>query len=74
MSDDSGRVDAINRRGTMSAVTFGEAHAKAGLPFTVEELDRLPNYPAQAEVSVLELRDGRYSTAAVTTARLTVPT
>jgi Uma2 family endonuclease len=27
----------------MSAVTFGEAHAKPGLPFTVEELDRLPN-------------------------------
>jgi Uma2 family endonuclease len=27
----------------MSAVTFGEAHAKAGLPFTVEELDRLPD-------------------------------
>src|ERR1700741_299755 len=29
--------------GTMSAVTFGEAYAKAGLPFTVEELDRLPD-------------------------------
>jgi Uma2 family endonuclease len=27
----------------MSAVTFGEAHANAGLPFTVDELDRLPN-------------------------------
>ncbi len=27
----------------MSAVTFGEAHASAGLPFTVDELDRLPN-------------------------------
>jgi Uma2 family endonuclease len=27
----------------MSAVTFGEADAKAGLPFTVEELDRLPD-------------------------------
>ncbi len=27
----------------MSAVTFGEAYAKAGLPFTVEELDRLPD-------------------------------
>lgn len=29
--------------GTMSAVTTGEAHANAGLPFTVAELDRLPN-------------------------------
>ena len=27
----------------MSAVTFGEPHANAGLPFTVDELDRLPN-------------------------------
>jgi Uma2 family endonuclease len=27
----------------MSAVTFGEPHANAGLPFTVEELDRLPS-------------------------------
>jgi Uma2 family endonuclease len=27
----------------MSAVTFGEADDKAGLPFTVEELDRLPH-------------------------------
>jgi Uma2 family endonuclease len=27
----------------MSAVTFGEAHDKAGLPFTVGELDRLPH-------------------------------
>lgn len=27
----------------MSAVTFGEAHASAGLPFTVDELDRLPD-------------------------------
>ena len=27
----------------MSAVTFGEPHVSAGLPFTVEELDRLPN-------------------------------
>jgi hypothetical protein len=43
MSVGSGRVDAINRGGTMSAVTFGEAHANAGLPFTVEELDRLPD-------------------------------
>lgn len=56
----------------MSAVTFGEAHAKAGLPFTVEGLDRLPNYPTQAEVTVFELRDGRYITVAVTTAPLTV--
>jgi hypothetical protein len=43
MSVGSGRVDANNRGGTMSAVTFGEAHANAGLPFTVEELDRLPD-------------------------------
>ena len=27
----------------MSAVTFGEAHASSGLPFTVDELDRLPD-------------------------------
>jgi Uma2 family endonuclease len=27
----------------MSAVTFGEPHVSAGLPFTVEELDRLPS-------------------------------
>jgi Uma2 family endonuclease len=27
----------------MSAVTYGEPHVSAGLPFTVEELDRLPN-------------------------------
>jgi Uma2 family endonuclease len=27
----------------MSAVTFGEAHAGTGLPFTVDELDRLPD-------------------------------
>ena len=27
----------------MRAVTYGQAHAKAGLPFTVKELDRLPD-------------------------------
>jgi Uma2 family endonuclease len=37
----------------MSAVTFGEAYAKAGLPFTVEELDRLP-----ADGRRYELLDG----------------
>jgi hypothetical protein len=27
----------------MSAVTYGEPHVSGGLPFTVEELDRLPD-------------------------------
>lgn len=57
----------------MSAVTFGEAHANAGLPFTVEELDRLPDDGRR-----YELLDGvlvvspRHVGVAVTTAPLSV--
>src|ERR1700748_449000 len=49
--------------GTMSAVTFGEAYAKAGLPFTVEELDRLPDdgrrYELRRRVPGRSLRHAR---------------
>jgi hypothetical protein len=40
----------------MTAVTFGEAYAKAGLPFTVEELDRLPDDGRRYELLTSRLR------------------
>jgi hypothetical protein len=43
MSLATGKVDAMHRRGTMSVVTITEAWPAAGRPFTVAELDRMPD-------------------------------
>ena len=43
MSEGSVDVDAMHRRGTMSVMTVPEAWPAAGRPFTVAELDRMPD-------------------------------
>jgi hypothetical protein len=58
----------------MSLVTIAEAWPAAGRPFTVADLERfgVPSYwivnpdPPEPELTVFELRDGRYVAAAKT--------
>jgi hypothetical protein len=63
----------------MSVVTIAEAWPAAGRPFTVAELDRMPDggrryelldgvliVRPRPELTVFELRDGRYTVAAQT--------
>jgi hypothetical protein len=68
----------------MSVVTTSQAWPAAGRPFTVAELDRMPDdgrryelldgalVVSQPELTILELRDGRYALAAEASGPITV--